>query len=220
MIRIKNWSKLQHFKDRTPPWIKLYRDLLDDPDWHELDGETAKLLIGLWLIASEDEDRSGALPDARTLAFRMRADVSRIEKALTRLNHWLVRDDIGVISERYQVGSPETETETKKRQKKGSAAAMVLNDPHALATFKEAWQLHPRRKDSSGGLCPPGNQAKSIAVLLERFKEGVTWDEVPKVAREYQNYPKVKEGYAQNFEVFWGENGHWFQMLTIVRGEK
>ena len=36
--RIKGWVKFQHFKDRRPPWIKLYRDILEDPDWHDLDG--------------------------------------------------------------------------------------------------------------------------------------------------------------------------------------
>ncbi len=39
--RIKGWVKFQHFKDRRPPWIKLYRDILEDPDWHDLDGDTA-----------------------------------------------------------------------------------------------------------------------------------------------------------------------------------
>ena len=29
-MRIKNWNRFQHFKDRKPPWIKLYRDILDD----------------------------------------------------------------------------------------------------------------------------------------------------------------------------------------------
>ena len=112
-IRIKNWSKLQHFKDRTPPWIKLYRDLLDDPDWHDLDGESSKILIGLWLIASEDETRSGLLPDNRKLAFRLRISENQLNQILNNLNHWLIQDDINVISERYQVDAPETETETE-----------------------------------------------------------------------------------------------------------
>ena len=97
---------------------------------------------------------------------------------------------------------------------------MVLNDPHALATFQEAWRLHPRRKDSDGSLRPAGNQAKGVAVLQTRLSDGVTWPEVIEVEQEYRNHPNAKAGYAQNFEVFWGENGHWFQMLTIVRGEK
>jgi len=28
MLRVKNWGKFQHYKDRNPPWIKLHRGLL------------------------------------------------------------------------------------------------------------------------------------------------------------------------------------------------
>lgn len=124
-MRIKNWSKHQHFKDRSPPWIKLYRDILDDPDWHELDGETAKVLVSLWLIASEDETHNGLLPDRRRLAFRLRIKESQLNQALTKLSHWLIHDDINVISERYQVDAPETEreAETDKRQTSVEAQA-------------------------------------------------------------------------------------------------
>ena len=115
-VRIKNWSKHQHFKDRTPPWIKLYRDILDDPDWHELSGDDAKMLVNLWLIASEDETRTGELPNARRIAFRLRIKESQVNQALARLSHWLIQDDINVISTRHQVDAPEEsrgETETK-----------------------------------------------------------------------------------------------------------
>ena len=44
-IRIRNWKQFQHFKDRKPLWIKLYRDLLDNVDWHELPGDDAKALV-------------------------------------------------------------------------------------------------------------------------------------------------------------------------------
>src|SRR5690625_3706957 len=113
-IRIRNWSKHQHFKDRTPPWIKLYREILDDPDWHELSGDDAKLLVGLWLVASEDETRTGALPDPRKLAFRIRISEDELNQRLTRLSPWLERDDIAAISSRYQGDAPETETEAER----------------------------------------------------------------------------------------------------------
>ena len=123
-IRIKNWKKLQHFKDRTPPWIKLYRDLLDDPDWHDLEGIDAKLLVGLWLIASEDETHNGTLPSLRKLAFRLRIQEVYLEQAFTRLSHWLIRDDIGSISGRYQDDAPETETETETEKRKDPTQEM------------------------------------------------------------------------------------------------
>ena len=65
--KIKNWNKFQHFKDRRPPWVKLYRDLLDDLEWFELDPVSSKNLINLWLIASEYD---GCLPSIEILSFR------------------------------------------------------------------------------------------------------------------------------------------------------
>jgi len=113
-MRIKNWNKFQHFKDRKPPWVKLYRDLLDDIDWHELDAQASKVLVMLWLIASEED---GNIPSTKTLAFRLRMTEKQTNDCLNKLSHWLEQDDINVISSRYQSDSLETETETKTEKK-------------------------------------------------------------------------------------------------------
>jgi hypothetical protein len=114
-MKIKNWSEFQHFKDRTPPWIKLYRYLLDDPDWHELSGDDAKTLIMLWLVASEDKDMQGSLPSLKNIAFRLRISETKLNQSLTKLSHWLITDDIGMISNVYQHDAPETEEETETK---------------------------------------------------------------------------------------------------------
>jgi hypothetical protein len=111
-MKIKNWSKFQHFKDRKPPWVKLYRDLLDDIEWHELDPKAAKVLVMLWLIASEDE---GSIPPNKQLAFRLRMSEKETEVCISKLSHWLEQDDNNVISTRYQDDALETETETEKK---------------------------------------------------------------------------------------------------------
>ena len=110
-MKIKNWAKFQHFKDRRPPWVKLYRDILDDVEWFELDSKLAKILVMFWLIASEEE--GGVLPDAKKLAFRLRLTEKEINWAFIGLSHWLEQEDISVISEQYQGDLPETETETE-----------------------------------------------------------------------------------------------------------
>ena len=143
--RIKGWEKFQHFKDRRPPWIKLYRDILDDPDWHELDGDTAKALVALWLLASEDEEQKGALPDVRRIAFRLRISEKQAQQTLTKLSHWLIHDDINVISDRYQLDAPErageeTETETYKpeaEKDKRASAPRVIQCPENVR--EETW---------------------------------------------------------------------------------
>lgn len=114
-MRIKNWSKFQHFKDRRPPWVKLYRDILDDIEWHELDPQAAKVLVMLWLIASEDD---GNLPDIKKLAFRLRMTEKQTSDCIFKLSHWVEQDDIKPISTRYQDDRLETETETE-REKEG-----------------------------------------------------------------------------------------------------
>jgi hypothetical protein len=119
-IKIKNWSEFQHFKDRTPPWIKLYRHLLDDPDWHELSGTDAKTLIMLWLVASEDKNMEGNIPSVKNTAFRLRISEDKLKQALTNLSNWLIQDDDSVISLGCQDDAPETETETEREDKKPS----------------------------------------------------------------------------------------------------
>ena len=53
MLKPKDWDKFQHYKNRNPPWIKLYRGLLDDHDFYKLPVASRALAPMLWLLASE-----------------------------------------------------------------------------------------------------------------------------------------------------------------------
>lgn len=124
VLRIKDWNKFQHFKDRRPPWIKLYRDLLDDIEWHDLEPKSAKALVMIWLIASEN---NGELPKLRDLAFRLRITQTELEHIVSTLSHWLDQDDIKTISSGYQVDAPETETETETEMNMAKTGDAVLS---------------------------------------------------------------------------------------------
>lgn len=130
-MRIKNWKKHQHFKDRKPPWIKLYRDLLDDIEWHELEPKAAKALVMLWLIASEND---GELPDIKRLAFRLRMTENEANSICSKLSQWLEHDDINVISERYQSDSVETETEGETKKEKETKRSAALAPPDGVSS--------------------------------------------------------------------------------------
>ena len=54
---VKNFDKFQHYKDRKPPWIKLYNDLLDDYEFAALPDASKMHLIAIWLLASRYENR-------------------------------------------------------------------------------------------------------------------------------------------------------------------
>jgi hypothetical protein len=54
-IIITDWAKRQHFKDREPIWIKLYREMRHDRRWRQLSGDACKLYVDLNLLAAEEE---------------------------------------------------------------------------------------------------------------------------------------------------------------------
>jgi hypothetical protein len=99
-VRIRNWNKFQHFNDkRRTIWIKLYIDLLNNFEWHELDPKLSKFLINLWLLAGE---KHGELPSVQAIAFRLRMQEKDVNSMIYQLSSWLEQDDIPLISEEYQ----------------------------------------------------------------------------------------------------------------------
>jgi len=128
-VRIRNWEKFQHYKERKPPWIKLYREILDDIEWHNLPGEAAKGLIMLWLIASEE---NGYLPDSKTLAFRLRISENRVTALLSDCSSWFEHNASNVLADCKQDAIPETETEEEREIEKEKEAAPSALVPVSL----------------------------------------------------------------------------------------
>lgn len=119
-IRIKDWGRFQHYKNRKPEWIKLYRDLLDDIEWHKLDAAAAKFLVGLWLLASENK---GALPETDDIAFRLRIPESDVISRLSELSHWLVQDASAPLASGYQSACLDKEEDKEKEEEERGASA-------------------------------------------------------------------------------------------------
>ncbi len=55
MLKVKNWKRFQHYRDRNPPWIKLHFTLLTSSDWVALNDASRVLAIACMLIASRNE---------------------------------------------------------------------------------------------------------------------------------------------------------------------
>ena len=113
-LEVKNWRVFQHYKDRSPPWIKLQKSLLDDFDFQMLPIASKALAPMLWLLASEHEDGS-IDADPRRIAFRLRwpeADIIAGLKPLIDGGFLFVAS--GVLAPCLQDATPETETEGEK----------------------------------------------------------------------------------------------------------
>ena len=142
-MKIKNWPKFQHFKDRRPPWIKLYRDILDDDEWFSLPPISAKALVTLWLLASEDETKQGVLPPFKKIAFRLRMSEKSLQSIVSDLSHWLIQDDINLISDCHQLGPSETELETRERDPKKDLETET--QLCVLDEFEVFWNRYPKQ---------------------------------------------------------------------------
>ena len=115
-MKIRNWTKFQHYKGRRPPWIKVYRELLDDPDWIGQSDPAKALLIELWMIASETDE--GTLPDLKTLAWRLRRASNVLAETLLVVNTKFLEGASEMLATCLQGASPEksrdrVETETE-----------------------------------------------------------------------------------------------------------
>jgi hypothetical protein len=60
--RIKAWAEYQHYKDRSPPWIKLHRDLLTSNTWVMLDNASRVLAVACMLVAADTDNKIPAEP--------------------------------------------------------------------------------------------------------------------------------------------------------------
>ena len=90
-MRVRNWDKFQPtMKDRNVIWIKLYRQILEDYEWHNLSSDSKATLLELLLLASEN---NGQLPEVHKIAFRLRKTEDFINEQIGLLSHWLQLDN-------------------------------------------------------------------------------------------------------------------------------
>lgn len=131
-MRVKNWGEFQHYKDRSPAWIKLHRHILDDYDFQCLPVASRALAPMLWLLASEYED--GEIDaSAKKLAFRLRISEKELLDALNPLidaGFFIVEQD---ASEALAACLPREEEEKEKRERReedtSNAGALDLDAP-------------------------------------------------------------------------------------------
>jgi hypothetical protein len=141
-MRIKNWDKFQHFKDRRPPWIKLHREILDQLDINMISDCAFRVLICLWLVASEDKDMNGNLPPVEEIAFKIRMPVDKVSKALQELTHFIDDCDINAISTRYQHDEPE--------KRRVEAETEVETETYSRKMFDAFWAAFDYKKGKEG----------------------------------------------------------------------
>lgn len=59
-IVVRNWERFQHYKDRTPLWIKNYPALILSDEYRGLSLAARGLLHGIWMLYAQSDGKLGA----------------------------------------------------------------------------------------------------------------------------------------------------------------
>jgi hypothetical protein len=108
-LRVRNYEQFQHYKDRDPPWIKLYYWLLDDYAFAKLSDPSKWHLVGIFLLASRCGNRiaADAMWVRKKIGAKTPVDLATLEAA-----GFLEKVD-DALAACKQPARPETETETE-----------------------------------------------------------------------------------------------------------
>jgi hypothetical protein len=141
---VKNFERFQHYKDRSPPWIKFYNDVLDDYEFGRLPDASKAHLVAIWLLASR---YNNVIPhDAEWVARRINATSPVDLEGLARSGFIIAKQACSkTLADCKQDACPETETETEvektpPKPPKGGGVDLLFN---------RFWAVYPRRGDSN-----------------------------------------------------------------------
>ncbi len=182
---IKNWATFQHYKDRSPPWIKLHRALLDDFNFSSLPLASKALAPLLWLLAAETAEGSVSV-DPDYLAFRLRWKLSDVNAGLSPLieRGFLVCAS-RPLAPRLQPATPETEGETEKEK--------ALSDKSL--GFDVFWKAYPNKKGKAAA--EKTWRAKRLGLIAETI--------LADVQARIKGDPDWKRGYVPHGSTYVSE---------------
>lgn len=141
-LKLKNWEKYQHYKDRNPPWIKFYTDIITSRMWVTCDDASRALAIACMALASKTDNRIPADPVyfQRVAYLNSAPDFSK----LVETDFIEIVDENGTASKTlaacYQLAIPE------QRERGERAEKRELPPSGAFLKFWSSWPKHTRKQ--------------------------------------------------------------------------
>lgn len=149
-LRVRNWAVWQSYRsDRgQPPWIKLHRCVMRNPEWVGLTDAQRGQLVAIWLLAA---DQDGVIPASRAVLRKLCYLDSEPDLELF-VNQGFLEGDASVAPPRRQSDATEEETETeaeteaeadkkRAREKPRAARARRWGDGEQVSSDWVAWAM-------------------------------------------------------------------------------
>lgn len=203
-LRVVNFDKWQHYKNRNPPWIKLYNGLLDNYEFAQLPDATKWHFIASTLLASRSNNK---IPDDAAWVARMIGATEPVDiDALVSAGFLDRYDDASkTLAVRKQVAMPEGETEQRRGETETEGDV-----------WHTVWQAYPKR---AGG----NSRAAALKAFAARVRAGVPQEELLDGVRRYALYIRAtgreNTEYVKQASTFFGPSEHWKEPWTIPAGK-
>lgn len=202
-ISVKNWDRFQHYKDRDPPWIKLYRDMLTSESW-VLGTDISRLVqIAITLLAARyQNDIPNQFPLLKKVAsfdftekqfnkaVEFLASVNFLEiKGVTSASNGLAHGaSIMLATCNTETEQSRAEGETEQRQSRADTSAAA----QPPVEFSDIKSLYPSRAGDNPW-------PRALKACLARLREGSTWTELTEGVRRYQSYCRETKKFGTEY---------------------
>jgi hypothetical protein len=170
-LKIRNWDKWQSYrKDRgQPPWIKLHRRLMRNPEWVSLSDAERGQLVCIWLIGA---DHDGVIPASsgclQKLLYLSRPPNLNKFISLGFLENGASSLDANMTPTRQPSVTPKAETETEADKNPPIAP------PKGGDVFESFWKIYPR-KIGKGAALRAWSKLKEPKSTLALISDSLEW---------------------------------------------
>ena len=152
-FRVANWDTLQHYKDRSPPWIKLHNSLLDDYQFSCLQDASKAHLFAIMMLASRTDNKLPVNPEwiKHKISATCEVDINALlDSGYIELieSNQLDSSASNPLAGRYQDASPEKRRVEQSRGEgeKSQSPARTKNYPPEFESF---WRAYPSNRKGS-----------------------------------------------------------------------
>jgi hypothetical protein len=195
----KNWDNFQHYKHRSPPWIKLHKNLLDDMDYQRLPIASKALAPMLWLLASEAHD--GEInKTTEEIAFRLRMleeDVIVAIKPLINMGFFIDADN--ALANCFQDATTETEKSRDRVRDR-----VETKKPEGFDLF---WEFYDKKRGK-----PKAEK--------EWLKANIDENLLKTVLEQAKKYAQTTEKQFRKDPERWIKGRHWEDEIFVIEKPK
>lgn len=139
-LRVKNWERFQHYKDRRPPWIKFHVELLDDHELEQCSCEVRLTYCLLLLVAARTDNNipSDLQYISRQVALPQTLLAGAVETLVDKgflINSERKRDASKMLARRKQNAMPRQRREETEKNGRAHARGNGKGQTFALRTM-------------------------------------------------------------------------------------